>query len=323
MKKLFNILFSLLAVAFLSVSCNSASSSSSLLSASEQFDADKYEERFNFFIVADGGRNGFYEQKNVADQMGVIAEIVEPEFIVSAGDTHHFDGIESINDPLWTTNFEEIYAHPELMISWYPVLGNHEYRGDTQAVIDYSKVSRRWDMQDRYYTKVIEEAGTTMRLVFVDTTPLIDKYHTEEGYPDAPSQDMEAQLTWIDSVLNAATEDWVVVVGHHPIYAYTTKSIKERINMQDRLDVIMRKYDVDMYICGHIHSFQHLRAEGSGIDYIVNGSASLGRKVEPIEQTQFCSGVEGFLVMSASSENLEAIMVDCKGQEIYKVDRKK
>lgn len=35
------------------------------------------------------------------------------------------------------------------MLEWYPILGNHEYRGNTQAVIDYSKVSRRWVMNER------------------------------------------------------------------------------------------------------------------------------------------------------------------------------
>ena len=44
------------------------------------------------------------------------------------------------------TNYELIYSHPELMIDWLPILGNHEYRGNTQAIIDYSNISRRWNM---------------------------------------------------------------------------------------------------------------------------------------------------------------------------------
>ena len=51
-----------------------------------------------------------------------------------------------MNDPLWMTNYELIYSHPELMIDWFPLLGNHEYRGNTQAVLDYSNISRRWTM---------------------------------------------------------------------------------------------------------------------------------------------------------------------------------
>ncbi|MFI3286762.1 MAG: metallophosphoesterase [Rikenellaceae bacterium] len=286
------------------------------------FDPETYEERLNFYVIADSGRNGYYEQKSVAELMGEMAAYVEPEFIAAAGDTHHFMGVESVNDPLWMTNFELVYSHPELMIPFFPVLGNHEYRGNTQSVIDYTTVSRRWEMPDRYYTNVVEGEGTSVRMVYVDTPPLIDKYRNDsQKYPDAVEQSMEEQLQWVDSVLTASTERWRVVVGHHPIYAYTTKNVSERTNMQERLDTILRRHDVDLYICGHIHSFQHLRATGSNIDYIVNGSASLAREVEPIDETQFCAGIEGFLVVSASQKELETTMVDCNGNAIYRFVR--
>ena len=98
------------------------------------------------FIANDLGRNGYYEQKPIAELMGLMAEEIGPEAVVAAGDIHHFEGVVSTQDPLWMTNYELIYAHPELMIAWNPVLGNHEYRGNTQAVIDYRNVSRRWEM---------------------------------------------------------------------------------------------------------------------------------------------------------------------------------
>lgn len=302
-------------------SCNCGTTTTTLRVA-DQFEVEKYDDRLNLFIVADGGRNGYYEQQNVADQMGNLSEVVEPEVVISAGDTHHFEGIQSVGDPLWVSNFEDIYTHPELMVSWLPVLGNHEYRGNTQAVLDYANVSRRWVMPDRYYTTVLDEAGTTVRLVMIDTAPLIDKYRNDSAkYPDAVKQDMDTQLQWIDSVLSVAKEDWTVVVGHHPIYAYTTKTEQERIDMQQRVDKILRKYSVDMYICGHIHSFQHLRAEGSDIDYVVNSSASLARDVAEIPETQFCSNREGFMVLSADSDDLEAMFVDCEGKLTYTLKR--
>ena len=130
-----------------------------------------------------------------------------------------------MNDPLWMTNYELIYSHPELMIDWFPLLGNHEYRGNTQAVLDYSNISRRWTMPARYYTKTFEDNGATIRILWVDTAPMIDKYRNEsETYPDACRQDYQQQLSWIDSVLTAAKEDWVIVAGHHPIYAETPRT---------------------------------------------------------------------------------------------------
>lgn len=282
--------------------------------------------RFNFYVVNDMGRNGYYDQKSIAEKMGEMADITDPEFVAALGDVHHFDGVASTSDPLWMTNYELIYKHPELMLDWFPILGNHEYRGNTQAVLDYSNVSRRWSMPARYYTKTfsIDDKGNTLRLIFVDTAPLIDKYRNgSEEYPDAGRQDMQRQLTWIDSVLTVNKATWTVVMGHHPVYAQTPKEEEERLDLQKRLDPLLKKHKVDLYVCGHIHNFQHIRRKDSSVDYIVNTAGSLSRKVSPIEGTQFCNGGTGFSVCSASGDNLRFYMLDKDGEMLYKVERKK
>ena len=279
----------------------------------------------HFFLANDLGRNGYYDQKPIAELMGVMAEEIGPECVLAAGDVHHFDGVQSVHDPLWMTNYELVYSHPELMIDWLPILGNHEYRGSTQAVLDYSTVSRRWGMPARYYTRVYEEEGTSVRIVMVDTTPLMSKYREEnQKYPEACLQDNEKQLAWVDSVLNVAKEDWVMVVGHHPVYAETSKDESERLDMQNTLGKVLRKHpNVAMYLCGHIHNFQHIRVPGSPIDYVVNSSASLSRKVKPIEGTQFCSPEAGFSVIAADKKELCLHMIDKNGKVLYTVRRQK
>lgn len=283
------------------------------------------EKPLNFYLANDLGRNGYYDQKPIAELMGNMAENVDIECVIAAGDVHHFEGVRSVNDPLWMTNYELIYSHPELMIPWYAILGNHEYRGNTQAVIDYSAVSARWNVPDRYYTFAMENDGVTVRFVMVDTAPLLDKYREDtEKYPDACKQDMNKQLAWIDSVLSAAKEDWVLVVGHHPIYAETGKDDSERLDLQKRLDSILRKHkNVDMYLCGHIHNFQHIRKADSNIDYVVNTSGSLSRKVKPVDGTKFCSGETGFSLISADKKELNLHMINKEGKVIYTVSRKK
>ncbi|MCR8892353.1 metallophosphoesterase [Bacteroides caecigallinarum] len=283
------------------------------------------EKPLNFYLANDLGRNGYYDQKPIAELMGNMAENVDIECVIAAGDVHHFEGVRSVNDPLWMTNYELIYSHPELMIPWYAILGNHEYRGNTQAVIDYSAVSARWNVPDRYYTFAMENDGVTVRFVMVDTAPLLDKYREDtEKYPDACKQDMNKQLAWIDSVLTAAKEDWVLVVGHHPIYAETGKDDSERLDLQKRLDSVLRKHkNVDMYLCGHIHNFQHIRKADSNIDYVVNTSGSLSRKVKPVDGTKFCSGETGFSLISADKKELNLHMINKEGKVIYTVSRKK
>ena len=277
--------------------------------------------QIRLMVASDLGRNGAYYQKPIAALMGKVAETDDIEAVLALGDTHHYMGIESVNDPLWMTNYELIYCHPELQVPWYPILGNHEYRGNTQAVMDYSSLSRRWQMPSRYYSKVFQDDSTSLRVVFIDTTPLIDKYHTDSvDYPSVTSQDIEAQLAWLDKELLSAREDWVVVVGHHPIYADTPKSESERLDMQRRVDPILRRYKVNMYICGHIHNFQHIKPRGSKIDYVVNTSGSLAREtVNMVEGSQFVSGQPGFSVLSCTHDHIQLDMLNAKGEVIHSV----
>ena len=279
----------------------------------------------NLYLVNDMGRNGYYDQKPIAELMGTMAETIGPEAIIAAGDIHHFNGVASVNGPLWTTNYEHIYSHPELMLDWFPILGNHEYRGNTQAVLDYAKVSRRWMMPARYYTKVFNKKNVSVRIVFLDTTPLIDRYREEtDKYPDAVKQDVQKELDWLDQTLRQAKEDWVIVVGHHPIYAETSKAEYERTDMQKRVMPILHRYNnVSIYACGHIHNFQHIRMKGDPIDYVVNSAGALSRKVKPIEGTVFCSGEPGFSVIAATQKQLKLHMIDKQGRVLHTVTKQK
>ena len=278
------------------------------------------------YIANDLGRNGYFEQKTVAELMGWMADVADPEFVAAIGDVHHFEGVASVDDPLWMTNYELIYSHPDLMLDWYPLLGNHEYRGNTQAVLDYGKVSRRWVMPGRYYAveKEVEDGNEKILYVFIDTTPLIDKYRRDtEDYLDAGKQSIAAELEWLEATLAASTAKWKVVMGHHPIYADTDKNESERTDLQRRVQPLLDKYGVDAYICGHIHNFQHIQAKGSKVQYFVNTSGSLSRDVKPIEGTQFCSGDEGFMILSTADNLMRFFLVNYKGEIIYQYDIKK
>lgn len=307
----------LVALAILFVSCNQTPRGKKLTDLLP-------DDSFNFIIATDLGRNGHYDQKPIAEQMGLLAEEIDIEFVIASGDVFHYDGVQSVNDPLWLTNFELIYSHPELQVEWYPLLGNHEYRGNTQAVIDYSQISRRWCMPDRYYAQSYElDNGASLRIVYIDTPPLIDKYRNSNKYPDADKQDLEKQLAWIDSTLNASTETWKIVVGHHPVFAETPKDDNERADMQARMAPLLKKHHVDYYICGHIHNFQHLRIDGYDTDFVVNSSASLSRKVNAIEGTVFCSPESGFSVMSATDTTLNLYLLNKNAELVHTVTRSK
>ncbi len=283
------------------------------------------DDHFTFLIAGDLGRNGYYHQKEVAEMMGEVAGLAGPEFVAVVGDTHHFLGVRSVHDPLWLTNFEWIYKHPELMIPWHAVLGNHEYRGTTQAVLDYGTVSRRWEMPDRYYALTEELSdGVEVLMLFIDTPPLIDKYRDDPVvHHDAGLQSMSRQLQWIDATLGASDARWKIVMGHHPVYAGTTKDEIERSDLQERLQPLLDKHRVDIAVSGHIHNFQHIRVAGSDVDYFVNTSASQTRDVVHHEGALFGSRDPGFTLCTVTESELIISFVNSKGQIIYQHTRTK
>ena len=277
---------------------------------------------YSFYIVSDAGRNGYYKQKIVAETLGKLAETIHPKFILANGDTFHYNGVRSTSDPLWMTNFESIYSHPELLVDWYPVYGNHEYRGNTQALIDYTQISRRWNMPAHYYTVVKKiDKENSLRIVCIDTPPFLKEYQNAlDQFPDIAKQDTRKQLVWIDSVLTVSKEKWVVVMGHHPIYSEDAHhgSTQELIA---QLDPILRKHHVDFYFAGHIHSAQHIQKEG--MDYIVSASASLGAPATYGPDTKYENYAEGFTICSVKSGTFEVIFVNEKGEELYRYKKQK
>ena len=158
----------------------------------------------------------------------------------------------------------------------------------------------------------------------LDTTPMIEKYFEIKTYTELKDQDRKAQLQWLDDVLSNATEDWVIVAGHHPIHADTKKSKVERTDMRNKVNTILRQHDnVAMYICGHVHTFQHLRDKDCNIDYIITSSASWSRDVKRTKRTVYCSGEPGFSVITVSKKRLSVHMIDKNGNILHTVNKTK
>lgn len=90
---------------------------------------------------------------------------------------------------------------------WYPVLGNHDYGGNPDAQVAYSKISRRWRMPARYYTKTFQiDGGNEVLVAFIDTNPLIPDFYKNKDYgPNVISQDSTAQKKWLDKVLSTTS----------------------------------------------------------------------------------------------------------------------
>ena len=93
--------------------------------------------------------------------------------------------------------------------------------------------------------------------------------------------------------------------------------------MQKRLGTIIERRKADVYICGHIHNFQHIKPEGKSVNYIVNSSASQSRNVNKTDGTLFCNPNPGFTLCSVTKKNFTFSFIDHKGETIYRYILKK
>lgn len=276
---------------------------------------------FVFFVIGDWGRQGDYNQSEVAASMKKCATKFEPSFIISTGDNFYSDGVASIYDPQWAKSFENIYVGNDVQIDWWVVLGNHDYRGNPQAEIDYSKISRRWRMPSRYFTNVHElKDGKKARFIFTDTSPFVKKYHKEPlKYTDLTKQDTARQIKWIDSVFNTSNEEWKFVIGHHPVY-----SSGKHGNTAELIDMLkprMEKNNVQGYFCGHEHDLQHQQPKGSKVDYFVSGAGSETRPTSKFDFTKYAESVAGFAMVSIKENKLTLYYIDKNQKIVYQYQR--
>lgn len=270
-------------------------------------------EELSFVVLGDWGWNGYKNQRLVAERMAEEAEAIDISFIVSTGDNFQVNGVRSVQDPLWNRSFESIYTHPILEKDWYPVLGNHDYRGSTQAQIDYSKISRRWNLPARWYS-VKQRVSDTVdaELFFLDTSPFQSRYHGKKkqgAYPEVPAQDTAAQLRWVDSALSASKARWKLVFGHHPLYSGGEKHGSETGDMRRLFQDRFEKLGVTAYFCGHDHHMEHVAPKGSAVHYFVNGAHSL-RKAVPGPDTRFCKVTAGFTTVQVREDTLVVRFLD-------------
>ncbi|KQM61531.1 MULTISPECIES: metallophosphoesterase [unclassified Sphingomonas] len=269
-----------------------------------------------FAVLGDWGRDT-PEQHHVAAAMGRTAAAAQSDFVLAIGDNFYSDGVTSIDDPLWQSVFEGVYTHPALQVPWYALLGNHDYRGNPQAQIDYAKRSKRWRMPARYYQVADASlARADTELFAIDTSPFVERYRTNDGMigSNTRSQDTAKQLAWLDHALSQSQAKWKIVTGHHPIRSGGSGH-GDQPEIIAQVLPILNRYGVQAYIAGHDHDLQHIRRDG--IDMIQCGGGMEARPVAAVEGTRFCRAAAGFGMVQIAGDLLSFDLRDERGASLY------
>jgi len=179
-------------------------------------------------------------------------------------------------------------------------------------------------MPGRWYsshqTSVTNKGRVGVDLFVLDTSPFIAAYHADGARKvKVAGQRTGPQLRWLDAALAGSSAEWKVVVGHHPIYAGSQYgALGGSPELIARLDPILQRHRVPLYLCGHEHDLQHIVRGAT--HYVCTGAGSLTRKHCHGGGGDFCSVQSGFAACAATSTSLWIGYRDWKGEELHVVD---
>ncbi|WP_293370728.1 tartrate-resistant acid phosphatase type 5 family protein [Nevskia sp.] len=290
------------------------------------------DEALHFLVIGDWGRHGQEGQSETAGRLAAAARKLNPAFVISTGDNFYPVGVASVDDPSWKTSFEDIYSDHALHTEWYVVLGNHDYRGNPQAEIDYSKISRRWQLPARYYTKTVhigDNSSAQAQFFFIDTSPMIEDYQQHPDKYAVADQDAAAQLRWLEDALAQSKARWKIVIGHHPVYTVGKRKKAAGGGIQKELEKalvpLFEKYRVQAYIAGHEHDLQVIRRPGGTVTYLVSGAGSETRPLgvpDAKDGRLFAVASAGFMAFALTPTALNVELVDAENRVPYAITLK-
>ncbi|CAE8733881.1 unnamed protein product, partial [Polarella glacialis] len=239
----------------------------------------------SWLAIGDWGQPGPGQQR-VASMMSLEATRTGADFVALVGDNFYPAGVRSWDDPQWKTTYEDVYHAGSLKVPHYAVLGNHDYRSNTEAQLEYPKrmPDSHFRLPARWYSRTFqfgnceqlvksaptasskEPAVNTALFIFIDTMVLA------AGDGDAfSSEQRKEHWQWLEQQLREASADWIFIVGHHPVYSAGAHGDQEMLVQW--LDPLLLNHSVDAYIAGHDHDAQLLKSK-EGLSHIICGAGS-------------------------------------------------
>lgn len=249
-----------------------------------------------FVALGDFG-TGSSTQYAVAKAMENHCKKMGCDFALSLGDNIYNNGVQSVNDPLFQSHFEKPFAR--LNFPFYMVLGNHDYRGNVQAQIDYSKKSKKWVFPRRYYHF---QKGPVTFLALDTNTPA-------DG----------GQKAFVSEVKQQLDTPWLITFGHHPRKTYSAYKNALNPDLKNLLDGLCGVSQ--FYLAGHEHDQQHLKPH-CGTDYVISGTGAGYRPNGRGPDTLYSNNKLGFSWFEVSEKHLYFAFISSTGEKLYDATRK-
>ena len=197
-----------------------------------------------FAVIGDFG-TGEPRQYAMAERMAEVHSNFPFELVLTVGDNIY--GSDRPQD--YARKFEIPYAPLlDAGVDFYASLGNHDAR--EQRFYEHFNMDG-----ELYYT--FKAPNQDVRFVALEST-----YMQPE------------QLQWFEKTLASASEDWVIVYQHHPLYS-SGGTHGSDLQLRREMEPLLIEHGVDVMFAGHDHIYERTEPQHSITHFVVGSSGKL------------------------------------------------
>ena len=293
-----------------------------LNTASAQEPTLKFSKKGMHFLALGDFGMGNETQRTVATQMATFAKKLDAplEGVLALGDNFY----RELKPERFKIHFEDMYPKADFDCPFYACLGNHDYGpkydsnqgpAKAQMQLDYARENpnSRWKLPAKWYTvELPNPEKPVIKMIVLDGNFF-------EGA--LTPQEKLAQKRFLEAELKKKTNArWLWMMTHFPIFSQTSKR-GDNAKLIDQWGPHLKSHPFDLYISGHDHNLQHLRAPGYRASFVVSGAG--GAALYDVDHTDrgFTDKVLGFNHIHVTEDKMTVQFINSEGRCLHAFQR--
>lgn len=268
-------------------------------------------DRVRFFVLGDTG-TGEDAQRQVAAAMEARCQADAVDGILLLGDNFYQSGVTSTDDPQWEQKILAPYGSGCLsQVPIYPVLGNHDYRSNPAAQIEYTLMNPRWHMPNRFYSV---RFGRLVRLVAFDSQTAEFCFNP-----------LFCALDFLLEATGRQDTTWTFVIAHHPLASASAKGFGHRGGLRPWLLKPIMCDRADLWLSGHAHHLEHRVDLDCRLEMFTSGGGGgdLSGVLTDDSGALFARSTHGFLELDVTETSWIGRFIDVGGNVLYETSRER
>ena len=251
-------------------------------------------ERVRFAAIGDNGSGG-RQAMAVAERMAETYLQAPFGLVALLGDISYYGN--------FADRYDDVFARPmrpliDAGVGFELAIGNH-------------------DRDLRHSDEGLEEIEAELQLLgtpslyYTTTHGPADFFFLDSSVPGVFGPGASTQWEWLDDTLAASTNQWRIVVLHHPLYSSGRHG--STVGARERLEPILARHHVDLVLAGHDHHYERTHPQ-NGITYVVSGGGCKTTSVGRSSFTAAAASILQFLLIDIHGDRLDARCIQVDGQ---------